>query len=164
LAEAVWGTVLTATYISTGIAGFALLLGLFNSYFLWRDRHPRLKVSGSYGVIAGIADPLYIVSISNPPSSNANVTITSIEIGIKGGQSLVYGGMLGLGDSPSTLTPLPHTLEPGDSSTHWVEDELLQDDLKEQGYADPARVTLMVKDASDKYHKKRVNVRITNPS
>jgi len=155
---------LTVAYISAGIAFVALLVGIFNSYVLWRDRYPRLKVSGSYGVIAGITDPLYIVSISNPPSSRANMTITSIEIGIKGGQSLVYGGMLGLGDSPSTLTPLPHKLEPGDSSTHWVEAELLQDDLKEQGYADPARVTLMVKDASDKYHKKRVNVRMTNPS
>ena len=111
--------------------------------------------------MGGITEaPLYMINIANPPWSKAT-NITSIEIGIKGGQSLIYGSMLGYGDTSGTLTPLPHTLKPGDSATHWVEFEQLQKDLHRQNYSDTARLTLKVKDALGKYHKKRVNIHLS---
>jgi hypothetical protein len=142
---------------TTVIAALALLLSAFNSYVLWRDRNPRLKVNGSVGVVPDHSEQtLYTITLSNP--SEKAINVTSIGFGIKEGQTLMYGSMAGLGPTPGTLTPLPHRIEPGDSATFWVELERLQNDLREQGYSGNARVTLKARDAVGKAHKKRVSI------
>ncbi len=136
---------------------FNLLLGAFNSYVIWRDRNPRLKIGGSVGFVPDFSDQtLYTITLSNPGEKVVNVT--SIGFGIKGGQTLTYGSMVGLGPTPGTLTPLPHKIEPGDSATFWVELERLQGDLRRQGYSGDARVTIQAGDAVGKKHKKRVKI------
>lgn len=145
--------------VTTVIAALALLLGVFNSYVLWRDRNPRLKVSGSFGVMPDITvESLYTLTSSNP--SEKAINVTSIGFGIKEGQTLMYGSKVELGPTPGTLTPLPHRIEPGDSATFWVESELLQNDLREQGYSGNAHVTLKARDAVGKTHKKRVKIAV----
>ncbi len=139
------------------IAALALLLGIFNSYILWRDRHPRLRIRGSVGFIPDVTDAtLYTVDISNP--SDRVIKIVGLETVIKGRRKMVHGSMAGLGPNPGTMTPLPHKLEPGDSATFWVELSRLQNNLKKQGYSGVARVTLQARDAVDRTHKKRVKI------
>ena len=142
---------------TTVIAALALVLSVFNSYVLWRDRNPRLKISGSAGIVPDFSDDtLYTITLANPGEKAVNVT--SMGFGIKGGQTLMYGSMVGFGPTLGTLTPLPHKIEPGDSATFWVEMGRLQDDLRQQGYSGDARVTIRAGDAVGKKHEKRVKI------
>lgn len=148
-------TMIAALALVLGV--FNLLLGAFNSYVIWRDRNPRLKIDGSVGVVPDFSDEtLYTITLSNP--GEKAVSVTSIRFGINGGQALLYGSMVGFGPTPGTLTPLPHKIEPGDSAAFWVELERLQDDLRRQGYSGDARVTVQAGDAVGKKHKKRVKI------
>ena len=152
---------MSATTVTAALAlvlsVFNLLLGAFNSYVLWRDRNPRLKIGGSAGIVPDFShETLYTITLSNPGEKAVNVT--SLGFGIKGGKTLMYGSMVGFGSTPGTLTPLPHKIEPGDSATFWVEMERLQDDLRQQGYSGDARVTIRAGDAVGKKHEKRVKI------
>jgi hypothetical protein len=117
---------------------------------------PDLRLSQSLGAFAGpegTISPLYVFfEVTNTRSEE--VEVARVYVSAKGDPRPVYEGPFG-GDRT-----LPFTLAPGESSRFHARAKALAGDLKEAGYGNRSRVSLVVEDASGNRSEKVFRFRV----
>jgi len=121
-----------------------------------RGSGPDLRLSQSLGAFAGpegTISPLHVFfQVTNAGAEE--VEVARVYVSAKGAPRPVYEGPFG-GDHA-----LPFTLAPGESSRFHARAKALAGDLKEAGYGNRPRVSLVVEDASGNRSEKVFRFRV----